>query len=288
MKLPMTKRLLLCAELVPPCETVADVGTDHGYLGIHLLREGKCSRVLAADLREKPLASAQANAERYGIPIVVAAAQEIYAPRKAFPLGGRCPSAHTGADEGRIEDRAALFGMTFIQSDGLHNIEPGSFDALVLAGMGGDLISRILAEAPWLDGGDYTLVLQPQSAANDLRRWLGERSWSIARERLVRDGRFLYAVMVVRPEQGRALTPGEQYVSPALRREGDPLYAAYLARMRRALELTVQGITQSADPADQARAAYYRAALDEITALGPAPEPSPSGEGVTSAHTGDG
>ncbi len=248
MKLPMTKRLLLCAELVPPCETVADVGTDHGYLGIHLLREGKCSRVLAADLREKPLASAQANANLY----------------------------HTAER------------MEFLQSDGLAKIEPGSFDALVLAGMGGDLISRILAEAPWLDSGDYTLVLQPQSAANDLRRWLGERSWSIQRERLVRDGRFLYAVMVVRPEQGRALTPGEQYVSPALRREGDPLYAAYLARMRRALELTVQGITQSADPADQARAAYYRAALDEITALGPAPEPSPSGEGVTSAHTGDG
>ena len=42
MKLPISKRLLKCAELVPPCETVADVGTDHGYLAIHLLQAGTC------------------------------------------------------------------------------------------------------------------------------------------------------------------------------------------------------------------------------------------------------
>ncbi len=248
MKLPISKRLLLCAELVPPCGTVADVGTDHGYLAIHLLQTGKCARVIAADLREKPLESARTNAALF-----------------------------------KAEDR-----ISFIRTDGLHGIAPGSFDVLVLAGMGGDLIARILADAPWLDGGDYTLILQPQSAANDLRRWLGERGWSVDRERLVRDGHFLYSVMAVRPGEGRALSPGEQYVSPALRRENDPLYPEYLGRMRRALELTVRGITQSEDPDDAARASYYRAALDEITALVHAPEPSPSGEGVTSAHTGDG
>ncbi len=253
MKLPISKRLLLCAELVPPCGTVADVGTDHGYLGIHLLQSGRCRHVIAADLREKPLQSAISNAAAYGI--------------KAFPLGGRCPSAHTGADEGCPDDSRPPIGMSFVQSDGLQNIEPGSFEVLVLAGMGGDLIARILGDAPWLDGGDYTLILQPQSAANELRRWLGERGWSIERERLVRDGRFLYSVLAVRPGQGRALSPGEQYVSPALRREEDPLYPEYLDRMKRALELTVQGISQSADPADARRAEYYRAALAELRGL---------------------
>ena len=227
MKLPICKRLLLCAELIQPCDTVADVGTDHGYLGIHLLREGKCARVIAADLREKPLASAKSNAEEYG-----------------------------------VADR-----MTFLLSDGLEKFTPGEFDTLVLAGMGGDLITRILKDAPWLEGRDETMILQPQSAANDLRRWLGDRGWSIDRERLVRDGHFLYSVMSVRPEQGRPLSPGEQYVSPALRREGDPLYREYLARMRRALDLTVNGITRSTDPADQSRAAYYIAALEEISGL---------------------
>ncbi|MBQ1411148.1 MAG: SAM-dependent methyltransferase [Oscillospiraceae bacterium] len=281
MKLPISKRLLCCAELVPPCGTVADVGTDHGYLGIYLLQSGKCTHVIAADLREKPLASARTNARLFGIPI-------------AFPLGGHnspgdccgfyrqcgscagatgilprwCPSAHTGADEGRSDKEECPHGsMEFVLSDGLHNIKPGSFDTLVLAGMGGDLIANILAEAPWLEGGAYMLILQPQSAANDLRRFLGERGWAIERERLVRDGRFLYAVMAVRPGQGAPLSPGEQYISPALRREGDPLFPAYLARVRRALELTVQGITQSSDPADLARVAYYQAALEEIVGL---------------------
>ena len=227
MKLPISKRLLCCAELVPPCGTVADVGTDHGYLGVYLLRAGRCGRVIAADLREKPLASARANAALFAVE--------------------EC--------------------MSFVLSDGLHNFEAGSFDTLVLAGMGGDLITRILADAPWLAGGPYTLILQPQSAANDLRRWLGEQAWSIHRERLVRDGRFLYAVMVVRPGQGRALSPGEQYLSPALRREGDPLFSEYLARVRRALELTLAGIDRSRDPADRARSVYYREALEEVSTL---------------------
>ena len=67
MKLPISKRLLKCAELVPHCETAADVGTDHGYLAIHLLQTGKCRHVIAADLREKPLATARANAILYGV-----------------------------------------------------------------------------------------------------------------------------------------------------------------------------------------------------------------------------
>ena len=246
-KLPISKRLLCCAELVPPGGTVADVGTDHGYLGIYLLQSGKCAHVIAADLREKPLASARANAAAFGV-------------STAFPLG---------ADAGEpLNAQAEISGsMEFVLSDGLQNIKPGSFDTLVLAGMGGDLIAHILADAPWLDSGAYTLILQPQSAANDLRCWLGERGWAIERERLVRDGHFLYAVMAVRPGQGSALTPGEQYVSPALRRAGDPLYGAYLARVRRALTLTVQGITRSSDPSDLARAAYYRAALEEVNHL---------------------
>ncbi len=227
MKLPISNRLLKCAELIPACDTVADVGTDHGYLGIWLLQKGRCRRVIASDLRAKPLDSARKNAALYG-----------------------------------VDDR-----MTFLQSDGLREFIPGSFQTLVLAGMGGDLISRILEEAAWLEGGAYRLILQPQSAANDLRRFLGERLWSIDREVLVRDGHFLYSVLSVSPEKGSLLTPGEQYVSPALRREQDPLFPDYLARMLHALELTVSGITQSTDPADRVRAAYYRAALEEVRGL---------------------
>ena len=51
MKVPISNRLLLCAEFVPRGSCAADIGTDHGYLSIYLLREGICPFVTAADLR---------------------------------------------------------------------------------------------------------------------------------------------------------------------------------------------------------------------------------------------
>lgn len=66
MKLPINHRLLACCGFVRPGERVADVGCDHGYLGIHLLQEGIASSVIASDLRPGPLDSARRNAEKYG------------------------------------------------------------------------------------------------------------------------------------------------------------------------------------------------------------------------------
>ena len=61
MKLPISNRLLACASFVRPGSRVADIGTDHGYLGIHLLQQGIAAHVIAADLRESPLQNAIAK-----------------------------------------------------------------------------------------------------------------------------------------------------------------------------------------------------------------------------------
>ena len=66
MKVPISNRLLLCAEFVPRGSRAADIGTDHGYLSIYLLREGICPFVTAADLREQPLQKARENDARFG------------------------------------------------------------------------------------------------------------------------------------------------------------------------------------------------------------------------------
>ena len=67
MKLPISPRLLACAQLVPPCRQAADVGCDHGYLAIHLLQSGAVESVIASDINEMPLQSALHNAVRYGV-----------------------------------------------------------------------------------------------------------------------------------------------------------------------------------------------------------------------------
>lgn len=59
MKLPISKRLMACAAWVDPGQRVADIGTDHGYLAIYLLRSGRARRVLAADIAPQPLERAR-------------------------------------------------------------------------------------------------------------------------------------------------------------------------------------------------------------------------------------
>ena len=67
MNLPISERLLACANFVAQGDRVADIGCDHGYLGIHLLLEGIAKYVIASDIREQPLQSAIRNASKYGV-----------------------------------------------------------------------------------------------------------------------------------------------------------------------------------------------------------------------------
>ena len=67
MKLPLSNRLLACCDFVSPGDRVADIGCDHGYLGIYLLKNGIASNVIASDVNEKPLQSALHNAVKFGV-----------------------------------------------------------------------------------------------------------------------------------------------------------------------------------------------------------------------------
>ncbi len=67
MHIPLSDRLLACAGFVAPGDRVADIGCDHGYLGIHLLTQGIARSVIASDINEGPLLSAVNNAKKYGV-----------------------------------------------------------------------------------------------------------------------------------------------------------------------------------------------------------------------------
>ena len=223
MKLPISKRLLCCASMVQPGSRVADIGTDHGYLGIYLLQSGAARHVIACDLRKDPLENARRNAKLFGV-------------------------------DGEMELRL---------SDGLEKILPDEVDTVVMAGMGGDLIQRILSQCPWRKREELQFVLQPQSAGNVLRRWLCEDGFEIRREEPVQDGHFLYTVMDIRQGEPAPLTPGTEYASPALLASKSPLVGTYLARVENALQETVRGLT-NAEKQRPERLAYFGQALLEI------------------------
>lgn len=223
MKLPISKRLLCCASMVQPGSRVADIGTDHGYLGIYLLQSGAARHVIACDLRKDPLENARRNAKLFGV-------------------------------DGEMELRL---------SDGLEKILPDEVDTVVMAGMGGDLIQKILSQCPWRKREGLQFILQPQSAGNVLRRWLCEDGFEIQREEPVQDGHFLYTVMDIRQGEPAPLTPGTEYASPALLASGIPLVGNYLARVENALQETVRGLT-NAEKQRPERLSYFRQALLEI------------------------
>lgn len=222
MKIPISDRLLCCAEQVEQNARVADIGCDHGYLGIWLIKNGIADYVIASDLREQPLQKAVENSKLY--------------------------------------ETAGC--MEFHVADGLAAVDPHKVDTVICAGMGGDCIAHILEESPWVKDPRYTLILQPQTSGNDLRRYLGEQGYFIEAERLVQDGGFLYFTIKARYGEGRPLTPGEQYLSKQLLSCGSELLPAYFDRVIHALTKTVEGIRRSKK--EHEKLSYYETALKQV------------------------
>ena len=219
MTTPISSRLLACCDYINPGDRIADIGCDHGYLGIYLLTQGIASKVYASDINPQPLASAVRNAEKYQVQT----------------------------------------DISFYLSDGAKNI-PRDFDTLICAGMGGDTIVSILEGSPWILAGSYRLVLQCQSKTYMLRKFLSEKGWSISREKILRDGKFLYSVMEVTHRSSAELTPGQWYFSPALLSNPSKETAEYFAQITGGLKRAIDGRKENADP-------IHIAALDELNAL---------------------
>ena len=208
MKIPISKRLLACASYVRQGARLADVGCDHGYLGIYLLKEGIASYIIASDLRPQPLQKARENAARFG-----------------------------------TDDR-----MEFHVADGLAAIVPGRVDAVVCAGMGADSIIEILEAAPWTMDENLHLILQPQTSGQALRGWLSEHRFSILREMLLEENGYLYTVLeAVYTGKEEPLSPGRQFVTEHLLREESPLLPLYLKRLAAGMERAVVGLRKGAD-----------------------------------------
>ncbi len=120
----------------------------------------------------------------------------------AMIQGGQCNRAFAcDVNEGpllRAKSAVEKYGLSdqisLIRSDGLHSV-PKEYDALVIAGMGGDLIARILYECPPTCA--EKIILQPMTKPEVLRRFLFRHGYSILRERAVTEGEKRYILFSV-------------------------------------------------------------------------------------------
>lgn len=136
--------------------------------------------------------------------------------------------------------------ITVRYSDGLREIRPEEVDDIVIAGMGGELIARILSEAPWVRQPEKHLILQPMTCAPELRKFLLQNSFAIVREEAVETRGHVYSVMLTR-WQVQPPAVGELYPYLGSLQPGVPAARAYLKKQLGALRVQGNGLHEK-DP----------------------------------------
>ena len=183
------ERLQTVASMVPVCHTMADIGTDHGYVPACLALSGQCRRVIASDIAEGPCRAATETRNKYKL-------------------------------HNEMEIRMA---------PGLQGLHAGEAETVVIAGMGGATIVGMLEESPEIAASVRTFVLQPMNAAGLLRRWLVQHGYIISEEALCKENKHIYSIIkAVHGEEKRELSPLEEEFGPCILKEKSALWQEYI------------------------------------------------------------
>ena len=199
----LDKRLLSCADYVRVGAVFADIGTDHGYLPLFLLREGKIQRAYLSDVNEGPLSSAKRNA-------------------KAEGFSDKCE---------------------FILTDGAAALSGKGITDYAICGMGGELIVRIIEDAPHLKTKGTRLILQPMTKQEHLRKQLAISGFSILGERFSYDsGKYYVTILAEYTDECSELSECEAELGIDVPHESDrDEYLGFLEGKKKAAEKALNG-----------------------------------------------
>lgn len=183
-------RLEAIGKLVPAGCVLADIGTDHAYLPVWLLEQGKIVSAIAGDIAEGPCLAAKTTVSMHGM-------------------------------KGKVEVRLG---------SGLKVLQPGEAECIAIAGMGASTMIEILEADMPLAVEAKRLVLQPMAGAASLRKWLCKNGWCIVAEDLVADGRHLYEIMAAERGESTAFSQATYEIGPKLVEQKHPLLKEQFAR----------------------------------------------------------
>ncbi len=226
----LSKRMKAVANMVTPGYVLADIGTDHGYVPISLVQKKKVPRAIAMDVNKGPLQRAKDHIAENQL-------------------------------EEYIETRL---------SDGVQGLAVGEVDSILIAGMGGDLVIRILSEGLEVCKEAKELVLQPQSELGRVRQFLREHLFQIVDEDMViEDGKY-YPMMRVVPVEvdnfwhllpEETLLPCDMY-GPLLLKNGNPSLRKYLVKQHKQLNKILKELEKQ--PNSKAISNRKKEVLEEI------------------------
>lgn len=186
----LSNRLKAVASFVEKGSNIADIGTDHGYIPIYLVKEAIAQRAIAMDIRTGPLKRAHDHIKEHGL-------------------------------QDRIETRL---------SDGLGQLNPGEADTVIIAGMGGELILHILEQGKPLWESVNRWILSPQLDLERVRRYLQQHGFCIREEIMVEeDGKFYNILLVIRGKMEYRKVSDFRY-GKILIEKGDPVLLRYLEK----------------------------------------------------------
>ena len=139
----LDSRLSLCADFVRTGAKLADIGTDHAYLPVHLALSGKIESAVAADINEEPLNRGKQTIEKHHVANMV----------------------------------------TTRLCNGLAGFSSEEVTDIVIAGMGADTIISILTNAHWIKDADKRLILQPMTKSERVIEYLYNNGFEIAQQK---------------------------------------------------------------------------------------------------------
>lgn len=188
----LSVRLKTVAGMLECGKKVADVGTDHGYIPIFLVKTGICESGIAMDVRKGPLKRAEEHIRQYNL-------------------------------QDKIKTRL---------SDGVNKLQPGEADCMIIAGMGGNLTIHILEEGRAAISKMREFILQPQSEIAKVRAYLQENGYLITNEEMVFEEGKYYPMMrvVYDPEKVNELSQIQLRYGPILLRKKHPVLLQYVQK----------------------------------------------------------
>ena len=202
----MNKRLAQIYRMIPKDGIgIADIGTDHGIIPIWLAENNYSGYIYASDIAEAPLQNALLYAQNH-----------------------------------HVSDK-----IHFSVSDGLDDCPNDLVDCILIAGMGGDNICRILDRADWIVDKNYTFIFQPMTHAEVLRYWLVHNDFRIIKEVAVKEDLHLYQIFSAVPGKSSSLLDIEYLSgSPDAIHEGESIDTVYTELQHRILK-KIQGMEGS-------------------------------------------